>query len=80
MMMMMMMMMMTIAVFGKLPEKVKENVLETDRDRLAHAYPDMEEFVFCKVTRASRCTKPYQTKPNQTKPNHLSNNHLNLTE
>lgn len=37
------------AVFGKLPEKVRENVTDTDSDRLAHAHPNLTEFVFCKV-------------------------------
>ena len=37
------------AAFGKLPEKVRENVTDTDSDRLAHAHPNMTEFVFCKV-------------------------------
>ena len=36
--------------FGKLSERVKGTVLETDRDRLAHAHPNLQEFVFCKVT------------------------------
>ena len=36
--------------FGKLPDGVKGTVLETDRDRLAHSHPNLQEFVFCKVT------------------------------
>jgi hypothetical protein len=37
------------SVFGKLPEKVKETVCDTDNDRLAHAHPNLQEYVFCKV-------------------------------